>query len=220
MHPEKGKQAQENNIIKNQERKIAELTAELKKYKKPKKEKKPRKPISPEKIKQLFLFSCITIFIVGILYLLVYLLEWQNVYTYEGTIINKVFKVNTRSITTVINGGKKNNIAYISSDTTNYNIKIAFTDKDNDIRQIEFSTSKDNDWNSVSLAKANNYYDKLPFPENYLHMSLFVGKAKPYVGCKVRVYELRGTILNSNTLRGFVANVSMCKPQNAKKATK
>jgi len=49
---------------------------------------------------------------------------------------------------------------------------------------------------------------------------LFVGDADPYVGCKIKVHELRGAILNSNSLRDFVANASMCKKSPAEAPAK
>ncbi|MBU1180213.1 hypothetical protein KJ885_04680 [Patescibacteria group bacterium] len=202
-------QAQEDNIIENQERKIAELTAELAKLKKPKKEKKPREPIDWDKVKDLAFLGGFVVCIIGALYGLIYLLEWQKVHTYEGAIVDTVFKVDTHSTITTSRNGKRESIA--NEDHKKYELVIAFTDEDKGKRQIVFSTSGVNDWYSVSPIKAVDYRDKLPFPEKYSHTTLFVGENEPYLGCKVKVYELRGAILNSNTLRGFVANASMCR---------
>lgn len=145
------------------------------------------------------------------IYCSIWLFEWNEMRTFEG-VITRVKKVHTTltTSTTIVaktktegNGLSENKT---TENPTQYKITIQFIDGDGDKQTLTFDSLQDNDWDVLT-----SHTSKLPYFDNKTR--LYMGKADPYPECRVKVYELRGAILNSNTSYDFIANVSMCREE-------
>jgi len=236
MHPEKGKEASLKNVVDQQSREIGKLKAENERLKNP--PKKPKKNKNYGKIfKKVLAFSAKSLLVLIVLAVCAYILIWifepaSKMVVYKGqiisitttrvsskkttnTLVNKCKTKTSNGKTELFNCKKTPTVKNEGLHTKNIVFEIIFTDIDNDLRKKGFSTVGRNDWGRKGLGILK-HDDLVPFPKKYKDSDVYVGKSNPYIGCMVKVFELRGWVLNSNTVRDFIADVSMCNKKAEK----
>ena len=229
MNPEKGTEADLRNIVTQQTSRIGELEIENQILKDPPKNKRDVSTL----VKTILTIIGTVALILAMASVAIYILIWicepaSKMVTYQGKITSittiettgeKIIKKSVNACETKTKNGKikiyncrnipkKERKIKINAMSVTY--RVAFTDIDGDFRSKYFSIRGENDWNGQPPGLLN-HRDLLPFPEEYKDKEIFVANSKPYPGCTVKVFELRGRVLNSNTSRNFVVDASMCK---------
>lgn len=221
MNPEKSMEAQLRHQVDFLSQQVAEYRAKLtaaeaQKQKKQKQaERVARAKISAAKVVRYSLYSIlIALGAAIVIYCLFWLFEPEARETYKGKVVSVEIDNKTKDSVSAeeCEISKKNgkleykncDAASATKTTTDYILQIVFLDGDDDLRRMIFSQNR-RGWRMPWNQK------KLPFPKYLQNSRLFVGKGKPYIGCEVEVYDLRGKWLHSRSSAEFVANASMCK---------
>ena len=237
MHPDKGIHGSLRNQVDQQTLKITKLKDDNTKLQKENAKLKAKKKRNWIRLKRhmkhapgLFIKTIFYLPLIGVgIYSIIWVVEPSSkMLTYEGKIISiktiarKTDKSNYLNCQTKI---KNNKIQYSNCkriDKKNYLldyiVSIKFLNIDGKIEEVEFDERQGNRWGFFKTSPIHfiDHTNKLPFPKEDRDHQLYRGVATPYLGCMVKIFELRGEILNSKTRTEFVADVSMCAKKTAK----